>query len=104
MPSLRTLIGKIFEYSGSLDNDIVVHKGVDIYISRNIVKIVMNGIARKNPVLMGACRDNTSLNSLGEMLLNQGYSPQSVSYVIPLLVENGFCKVNRSKPFIVSKN
>lgn len=52
---------------------------------------------------MGACRDNPSKNSIGEALKMQGYSPQNLSYVIPLLIEEGFCVANDQKPFVITK-
>jgi hypothetical protein len=47
-----------------------------------------------------ACRDK---NSIGESLKAQGYSPQNLSYVIPLLIEEGFCVANDKKPFVITK-
>lgn len=52
---------------------------------------------------MGACRDNPSKYSIGESLREQSYSPQNLSYVIPLLIEEGFCVANDKKPFVITK-
>ena len=51
---------------------------------------------------MGANRDPLVPNSVGETLrLEYKQSPQTMSYVLPLLIEEGFCSVNKRKPFII---
>jgi hypothetical protein len=37
------------------------------------------------------------------MLIRNGYSPQYLSYVIPLLIEEGFCKASESRPYKIMK-
>jgi hypothetical protein len=103
MPSGRTLMGVEFHYSGSLDTGLIVHKNVDIHISAKIIRLIRGEIERRSPVLMGACRDNPTRDSIGETLLNNGYSPQFSSYVIPLLIEEGFCKANDRRPYKIMK-
>lgn len=103
MSSARTLMGVEFQYSGSLDAGLIVHKNVDIPISVHVVRMIRGEIERKSPVLMGACRDNPTRNSIGETLLNKGYSPQMLSYVIPLLIEEGFCKASDRRPYKIIK-
>jgi len=46
-------------------------------------------IKRTGSIKMGACRDNPSKGSLGEILQSAGKSPQYLSYVLPLLGEKG---------------
>ena len=99
MSSARTLMGVEFQYSGSLDTGLIVHKNTDIHISVNIIQMITGEIERRSPVLMGACRDNPIRDSIGETLLNNGYSPQNLSYVIPLLIEEGFCKAGDRRPY-----
>ena len=99
MSSTRTLMGIEFKYSGSLDTGPIVHKNIDIHISVNIIQMIRGEIERRSPVLMGACRDNPTRYSIGETLLNNGYSPQNLSYVIPLLIEEGFCKASDRRPY-----
>jgi hypothetical protein len=54
---------------------------------------------------MGACRDNPPKGSIGAMLIRNRYSPQYLSYVIPLLIEEGFCKASESRPYkIMNQN
>jgi len=38
-----------------------------------------------------------------ESLRGKGYSPQNLSYVIPLLSEEGFCSSNMKKPYMITK-
>jgi hypothetical protein len=40
---------------------------------------------------MGACRDNPATDSIGSILRQKRKSPQMLCYVIPLLVEEGYC-------------
>lgn len=104
MPEAYTVYGnKRFRYSGSLETGLVVHKGVDIAISVDTIRLIKTEIARRNPVLMGACRDNPSRNSLGETLRGRGITPQVLSYVVPLLVDSGYCTTNNSKPLVISR-
>jgi hypothetical protein len=40
---------------------------------------------------------------VGEALaLQEGKSPQLMSYVLPLLVEEGFCRVSPSRPYLIT--
>ena len=99
MSSARTLIGVEFQYSGSLDTGLIVHKKIDIPISANIIQMIRGEIEKRSPVLMGACRDNPTRDSIGDILLNNRYSPQISSYVVPLLIEEGFCKASDRRPY-----
>ncbi len=102
---------KPFYYEGDLAHGLVVrtsdHNGnanmsVNIYISSEEIKIIKNKIKGAGEILMGACRDNPAPNSLGHMLLYQHKkSPQHLSYVIPLLVEEGFCMTYKDGRSIV---
>ena len=99
----KTLTGVKFEYSGSLKAGLVIYKGdYSIPISKTIIDIIKLEIQRRSPVLMGANRDKPIKYSIGESLRNQRHSPQNLSYVIPLLIEEGFCKVNNKKPFVIT--
>lgn len=101
MSSARTLMGVEFQYSGSLDTGLIVNK--NIYISAKAIQMIRGEIQQRSPVLMGACRDNPTRNSIGETLLNNGYSPQISSYVIPLLIEEGFCNANDRRPYKIMR-
>lgn len=99
----RTLMGVEFNYSGSLDDELTIYKNTDIKISKFIIDFIKQEIELKSPILMGANRDNPPLNSIGKSLLDQRLSPQNSSYVIPLLIEEGFCLANDRRPFIITK-
>jgi len=68
MPKSRTLMGIEYEYSGSLNTGLIVHKKVDIHISANAIRLIIAEITDKSPILMGACRDNPIKGSIGAML------------------------------------
>jgi len=103
MSSARTLMGVEFQYSGSLDTGLIIHKNIEIYISKNIIQMIRSEIEKRSPVFMGACRDKPIKDSIGEALKNSGYSPQNLSYVIPLLIEEGFCKASDRRPYKIMK-
>ena len=103
MKKAKTLLGINYEYEGSLNVGLKVYRGVPIYISKEIIEIIKSEIGHKSPIKMGACRDNPSKNSIGEHLRAQGYSPQYSTYVIPLLIQDGYCTANDQKPFIITK-
>ncbi len=53
---------------------------------------------------MGANRKPLVPDSVGETIREKfKASPQIMSYVVPILVENGFCTVNDQKPYILCK-
>jgi hypothetical protein len=53
---------------------------------------------------MGANRKPLVHDSVGEtLLLEHKTSPQVMSYVLPLLVEEGFCTLSMSRPYIIRK-
>ena len=73
-------------------------------ISPEVVRIIRHEIAMRSPVLMGANRKPLVANSIGETLwMQHKKSPQIMSYVLPLLVEEGFCTVSDRKPFVIRK-
>jgi hypothetical protein len=104
MPISKTIMGKSFEYSGTLATGITVffkppHKKV---IPPETVRVIRAEITKRSPVLMGANRDPLVSNSVGETLAERyNESPQVMSYVLPLLVEEGFCTVSDHRPYII---
>lgn len=104
MKQAKTLMGIEFKYDGTINSDLIIYKNLNIKIPKKIINAIKSEIIRKSPVLMGACRDNPSKYSIGESLREQGYSPQNLSYVIPLLIEEGFCTANDKKPFVITKH
>ncbi len=105
MPRSSTVTGKTFEYSGSLTTGLIVHTERSIVrIPRDVIDTVRREIASRSPVLMGANRAPLVRDSVGETLLRDyRVSPQVMSYVLPLLVEEGFCTVSAKRPFIIRK-
>ncbi len=100
----KTLTGISFKYSGSLQT------GLQIYLtessfpsSKKFIELIRLVIDKKSPVFMGANRDKPTPYSIGSTLRSPGLSPQHLSYVIPLLIEEGFCEASETKPFIISK-
>jgi hypothetical protein len=102
----RTLMGKTFEYSGSLATELVVKfRNTQLKISPKIVAAIRREIERRSPVKMGANRKPLVANSVGETLYEQHrVSPQVMSYVLPLLIEEGFCSVTSKRPFVIYRD
>ncbi len=106
MPIAKTVTGRPFEYSGSLATGLTIffkapHKKI---IPVEIIRIIRQEITKRSPVLMGANRQPLVANSVGETLaLKHNESPQVMSYVLPLLIAEGFCTVNDSRPFVIRK-
>lgn len=102
---------KPFYYEGDLDQGLVIQtsagrawtkKNIGINIPPETIDIIRSEIEKNKEVPMGACRDNPTPGSLGYMLLNRyRVSPQFLSYVIPLLVEDGFCEAFKDKRSII---
>jgi hypothetical protein len=103
MKQIKTLMGVEFKYEGSLDDGLIIYKKINVFISKITVNAIKSEITKKSPVFMCASRDNPSKNSICESLKAQGQSPQSLSYVIPLLIEEGFCAASDKKPFVITK-
>lgn len=107
MPTSKTVTGKPFECAGTLATGITVfftppHKKI---IPSNIIRVIREEIIKRSPVLIGANRDPLVADSVGETLAERhNESPQVMSYVLPLLVEDGFCMVNDRKPYVIRKS
>ena len=105
MAIAKTVTGKSFSYSGSLAQGLTVEfEKMDLKISPEIIQVIRNEISKRSPVKMGANRKPLVADSVGETLYEQhGVSPQVMSYVLPLLVAEGFCTVNDGKPFVIQR-
>ena len=100
----RTVTGKPFEYTGSLATGITVYfqPPSKKSISADLIKVIRAEITKRSPVLMGANRQPLVRNSVGETLaVRHNESPQVMSYVFRYLVEEGFCTVSDSKPYMI---
>jgi hypothetical protein len=102
----RTITGKPFQYSGSLAEGLTVYfkPPTKKHIPPEIIRVIRAEISARSPVLMGANRNPLVADSVGETLcLKYSESPQVMSYVLPLLLEEGFCTVSDRKPFVIHK-
>ena len=102
----HTLMGKTFEYSGSLATELVVSfKTIQLNIGPNIIAVIRQEIEKRSPVKMGANRKPLVANSVGETLYEDHHvSPQVMSYALPLLVAEGFCRVSSGRPFVIYRD
>lgn len=111
MKEAKTLMGKHFWYDGNLTEGILVYPtkkdnesftGTIVRISKDEIDFIRKEIKLHSEIPMGACRDNPKRNSLGEKLRRMRKAPQILSYVIPLLNEEGFCRTFKDgRAFIV---
>jgi hypothetical protein len=104
VPTSKTVMGKSFEYSGTLATGITVFfkPPYKKKITSDIVRVIRAEITKRSPVLMGANRAPLVPNSVGETLAERyNEPPQVMSYVLPLLVEEGFCTVSDRKPYMI---
>jgi hypothetical protein len=106
MPLGTTVTGVRFDYSGSLATGLVVSfRNSAMKIKPETIRIIRDEITKRSPVLMGANRKPLVADSVGETLwLEHRTTPQVMSYVLPLLVEEGFCTVSDHKPFVIHWN
>ena len=108
MSHSKTVMGKRFNYRGSLETGISVRfddGGADWVIPAEVIEVIKTQIADRSPVLMGASRRPLVKDSVGETLFREyGFSPAAMTYVLPLLVEAGFCSVAPKRPFLISLN
>jgi hypothetical protein len=105
MNTSKTVMGKRFKYRGSLSTGISIHfgdAGADWAIPLEIIDVIKSEIADRSPVLMGASRKPLVKDSVGETLFRQyGFSPAAMTYVLPLLVESGYCTISDTRPFLI---
>ena len=111
MNKLSTLTGKSFKYKGNLNEELIIYPSDDsgreqerfaLVITPHTINLVKSVIIQKREILMGASRDNPPKNSLGAVLKNEGQTPQQLSYLIPILIESGFCKYSKKgKAFLI---
>lgn len=111
MKKAKTLMGKHFCYDGNLTDGLIVYPtekdnesltGTIVKISKDEIEFIKKEISLHKEIPMGACRDNPKKNSLGEKLRRERKSPQILSYVIPLLKEEGFCRTFKDgRAFVV---
>jgi hypothetical protein len=83
----------------------VHHQKGQTKVPLKVIQLIRNEIEKRSPVLMGACRKPLVADSVGETLwLEHRESPQVMTYILPLLIEEGFCRINDRKPFRIYRN
>jgi hypothetical protein len=78
------------------DDDNNAQEKFALVITPYATKLVLSTLAEKGRALMGASRDNPPPNSLGDVLKRRGITPQLLSYLVPVLIEAGFCTSGKS--------
>lgn len=105
LQTLRTLTGKPFGWELRDGGDIRVYTagGSRVLITGQQIAEVKRQIQARGNALMGACRDLPTPGSLGDFLLDNGLgSPQLLSYLIPILAHDGYCRATRpTRGFLV---
>ncbi len=105
MKTAKTVMGKHYQYEGSLDRGIKVDfgdSGTDWLIPPEIIEVIKTEITKRSPVLMGASRRPLVKNSVGETLYREhGFSPTAMTYVLPLLIDAGFCTISERRPYLI---
>lgn len=97
MPTSFTFRNKMFHYDGNINSMLNIYTlddngrptGTRVRIDTATITFIKNTISQRGEIKMGACRDNPSKGSVGELLLRNSKSPQVLSYVLPLLEEQG---------------
>lgn len=108
---MRTLTGSPFRYKTHPDGELVVYPPDGngdlqdksaIVITPFTVGLVKDAIRGAARIKMGASRDAPPRGSLGALIKQQKQSPQQLSYLIPVLVDEGVCRVERDgKAFVI---
>lgn len=99
MEVMRTLTGVRFQFKWHADGDLIAypaHRGAlqantGYALGPDAIVLIKGAIRSKRRVHMGASRDNPPPNSLGEFCKQAGISPQWLSYLVPVLIAQGFC-------------
>jgi hypothetical protein len=90
-----------YSYTGSLEKGINVFKASadgkkSFLLSKEWIGKIKSIMERICPAIMGTSRTNPAKYSIGYTLKEEtGINAQSLSYVIPLLIEAGFCEVDK---------
>jgi len=111
MKKQHTLTGRQFQYKAHTDNELIVYpldgegnlqEKSAIVITPFTINLVKDAIKKSGEIAMGASRDNPPQNSLGAIIKKQRQSPQQLIYLIPILIDEGFCNYYKiGKAFLV---
>jgi hypothetical protein len=92
-----------FQYTGSLEDGLNVYKASadgkrPFKLDYDLIKKTKSTMLRVCPAIMGTNWENPPKYSIGyalkETLKGEKVHPQCLSYIIPLLIEAGFCEVD----------
>ncbi len=94
-----------YEYIGSLEEGLQVFKAskdgkTSFKLDNELIGKIKSVMLRVCPALMGTNWENPPKYSIGyalkkETLIRKKIHPQCLSYIIPLLIEAGFCEVDK---------
>ncbi len=111
MKKIKTLKGHEFQYKSYSDKELIIYPPDDqgnlqeksaIVITPFTQGLVRKAIRSNGKILMGASRDNPPKTSLGFLIKAEKQSPQQLSYLIPILIDEGFCTFERDgKAFVI---
>ena len=111
MKKLSTLIGHEFQYKETPDGELIifpadrdgnVQEKSAIVITTFTIGLVKDAIKSNKEIPMGASRDKPPRFSLGALIKKEKQSPQQLSYLIPILVDQRFCTFQKSgKAFVI---
>lgn len=111
MKRSKTLTGHEFKYKEYPDNELIIYPPDEngelqeksaIVITPFTQNLVREAIRSRGKILMGASRDNPPEDSLGFLIKEEKQSPQQLSYLIPILIEEAFCDFEkRGKAFVI---
>jgi hypothetical protein len=112
MKKLKTLTGHEFQCKTYPDKELIIYPPDDqgnlqeksaIVITPFTQDLVKEAIKSSGRILMGASRDNPPRSSLGSLIKEEKQSPQQLSYLIPILIDEGFCTSEKSGNAFVIK-
>ena len=101
MHQSHTFTRRPFQHKRHPDGEIIVYPPESrrtlqtrsaIVITPYTIELVKSAIRKAGRIKMGASRDKPPDGSLGAVVKAEKQSPQQLSYLIPILVEDGFCR------------
>ena len=101
MIRLSTLTGRQFQYKEHPDQELIIYppdregtlqERSAIAITPFTINLVKRAIKEAAEIAMGASRDKPPRNSLGALVKREKQSPQQLSYLIPILIDSGYCE------------
>ena len=113
MRALETMTGVSFRFKEVPGGEIIVYTSDKegnpqdksaLVITPYESNLVKKAISQKDDILMGASMDAPPEGSLGWLLKQEGLTPRHLSYLIPILLDAGFCTCSKEKKaFIIRR-